>query len=43
MLPLDYPTILRQRIKAGEITWQMAYDWLILHGMRPEVAKVLLW
>ena len=37
-LPLDYPSILKQRIAAGEITVHDAYVWLLGYGMKPSAA-----
>jgi len=39
---MSYPKILRQRIAAGELTYQEAFDWLLSHGMNPVKAWIAL-
>jgi hypothetical protein len=39
---MTYPEILRDNIAAGRMTWQQAYDFLVHHGVRPEMATLLL-
>jgi len=37
-----YPAILRRRMDAGEITYALAYRWLLSHGMKARHAARLL-
>jgi hypothetical protein len=39
---MTYPKILRQRITAGELTYQKAFEWLLHHGMNPVRAWIAL-
>ena len=41
-LPLDYPSILIQRVGDGEITYGQAFLWLKSHGVKTDKAKELL-
>jgi hypothetical protein len=41
-MPLDYPSILKERIAAGEITKSTAINWLMKHGVSMEKAIALL-
>ncbi len=40
--PLDYPSILIQRVNAGEITTTDALVWLTKHGVKTSKAMELL-
>jgi len=42
VIQLDYPSILKQRVLKGEITWQEALNWLQRHGMIAAKAKAAL-
>ena len=41
-LPLDYPSILKQRIEHGELTLNQAIYWLCRHGVTITKARELL-
>jgi hypothetical protein len=38
---MSYPKILRQRIAAGELTYQEAFDWLLSHGMNRHALEMI--
>ena len=42
IIKLDYPSILKQRVLKGEITWQGAFDWLQAQGMDARYATKAL-
>ena len=42
VIHLDYPSIMRQRIAEGDITWQEAFNWLQSQGMIASKAKKVL-
>jgi|DEB0MinimDraft_3_1074331.scaffolds.fasta_scaffold03512_3 hypothetical protein len=39
---MTYTDILKDNIAAGRMTWQQAYDFLVHHGVRPDMAATLL-
>jgi hypothetical protein len=42
-MPLDYPSILVERVKAGELTRAEAMQWLVDHGVRLNAAWELMY